>query len=449
MPLPRLRLARETRLLLVTVVLSAATLLLLARFRFPDAPERALPREQPLQRLAAEALFDELAATVSRARSRLTPFVPVLQLEAPAQAAPASVIPGPRRSWVPALRFRDDLAVAAVTEAAGLHALSEQGASNAVLLAEDRARGFAVVRIEHLAPLSGPLPFDLAPPRSTPTGYAVAIDGAPGGPAARPIFVDRFDPLPGTLWPTARALPASLRPGQAGTIVADLDGRVLGMVLGAREPALVPASALVQAAERLLTTHASTPSTIGVELHDLDGALAAATRAARGAIVAFVEPAGSAAEVLRVGDVIEEVQGEAAASAAEITERVRAADPGTTLLLGVRREGDLQELPVTAVARAPEGEGEEAAARATPPAQLGLDLVLERGAGARVRRVAPGSAGDRAGLAPGDVIAWMAGEARPAPEAVRRAFAAAAPGASLLVSVARGGSHRVLVVEKR
>jgi len=56
---------RETRLLVVTIVLSLAVLLTLARFRFP-AQQLTLP-VQPLQQLAARAAFDDLGASVTRA----------------------------------------------------------------------------------------------------------------------------------------------------------------------------------------------------------------------------------------------------------------------------------------------------------------------------------------------------------------------------------------------
>lgn len=442
----RLRFARETRLLLVTVVLSAGTLLVLARFRFPDAPPPALPREQPLQRLAAEALFDELATTVALARSRVAPFVSVLQLDAP--VGTPSTGAGPHRWFTPALRFRDDLAVAAVGSAAQLRLLTGEGVSDAALVAEDVVRGFAVVRLREAPPLAGPPPLDPVPARTTPTGYAVAIDGAPGGPAARPVFVDRFDPLPGSFWPGARALPPSLQPGQPGTVVVDLDGRVVGMVVGRRDLALVPAFTLVRAAERLLTASASPPATMGVELQDLDRALASATLATGGAVVAFVDPTGPAAGVLRGGDVIEEMQGEAVASAADVLQRVRAAEPGSTVLLGVRRGGEVSVLQVTLAAAAPAGAAADEAPATRPP-ELGLTLAAEQGSGSRVRAVAPGTAAARAGLEPGDVIAWIGDDEQPAPSAVRRAYADAAPGASILVGVARAGTHRVFVVEKR
>jgi len=441
----RPRLARETRLLLVTVVLSAGTLLVLARFRFPDAPPPALPREQPLQRLAAEALFDELAATVALARSRAAPFVPVLQLDAAVGSPPAGA--GPRRWFAPALRFRDDLAVAVVGSAGQLGVLTGEGVSDAALVAEDAVRGYAVVRLRGVSPLGGPPPLDPEPPRTT--GYAVAIDGAPGGVVARPMFVDRFDPLPGAFWPAARALPPALQPGQPGTVVVDLAGRILGMVVGRPHPALVPASTLVRAAERLLTASASPPATMGVELQDLDRALASATLAAHGAVVAFVDPTGPAAGVLRGGDVIEEVQGEAVASAADVIQRVRASGPGSSVLLGVRRGGESSVLQVTLAAPVAASGAASGEAPARRPPELGLTLAAERGSGSRVRAVAAGTAAARAGLEVGDVIAWIGDDERPAPSAVRRAYADAAPGTSILVGVARAGAHRVLVVEKR
>ena len=109
---------RETRLLVITIVLSLAVLLMLARFRFPAQQPLALP-VQPLQQLAARAAFDDLSASVTRA---------VVRVVHPCSSWPAHQ---PRRSsavsrsrtclrqdgteatadYVLALRFRRDLAV--------------------------------------------------------------------------------------------------------------------------------------------------------------------------------------------------------------------------------------------------------------------------------------------------------------------------------------------------
>ncbi|HSK10361.1 MAG TPA: PDZ domain-containing protein, partial [Vicinamibacterales bacterium] len=424
------------------------TLVLLARFRFPETPPaRALPREQPLERLAAEALFDELATSVNRARTRLAPFTPVLELD-PAPVSPAN--PTAHRSWVPALRFRDDLAVAAIARPVPLRVLTADGAEDAALVAHDPIRGIAVVRLAEADPLPSTFPVEAPQSRSAPAGYAVAVDGAPGGPTFRPVFLDRLDPLRRPLWPSARVLPASLRPGEPGTIVANLEGRVIGMVVGSHEAVLVPASELVRVVERLLTTKASRTATLGAELQDLDPQLADLSGALHGALVTFVDPEGPASGVLQVGDVVETFQGEPVFGVGDVLEWIRAAESGTTVLLDVRRGGEARSLQVTLAPSAGAGAGTVAPPRAGEAAgELGLTLEFEAWAGSHVRAVAPGSAARRAGFVPGDLITWMAGEDRPTPAQVRRLFANAPPDARLMVSVARGGRHRVLLLEKR
>ena len=76
----RPRVSRETRLLLVTILVSMATLWALARIRFPDRPATTNPVPPLLTQLAAPPRFDDLASEVSKLDSRLLPsLVPVGQ----------------------------------------------------------------------------------------------------------------------------------------------------------------------------------------------------------------------------------------------------------------------------------------------------------------------------------------------------------------------------------
>ena len=70
------------------------------------------------------------------------------------------------------------------------------------------------------------------------------------------------------------------------------------------------------------------------------------------------------------------------------------------------------------------------------------------GTGAAVQSVEPGSAADRAGVRPGDVITMIAGVAQPSPADVREAFASMKDAQSLLVGITRGSSHHVLAMVK-
>src|SRR4051812_33276392 len=109
---------RETRLLVVTIVLSVAGLVMLARFRFPTQQPLALP-VQPLQQLAARAAFDDLSASVTRATARVrASLVVVARAPAPEVARSFSLEDvlrqdgtEPAADHVLALRFRPNLAV--------------------------------------------------------------------------------------------------------------------------------------------------------------------------------------------------------------------------------------------------------------------------------------------------------------------------------------------------
>ena len=81
-------LTRETRLLIVTLTISAAVLLLLAQLRFPESAGLADATPPPLDRLAARASYDELASGVARVEAQVFPTLVVLRLVVPEEDAP-------------------------------------------------------------------------------------------------------------------------------------------------------------------------------------------------------------------------------------------------------------------------------------------------------------------------------------------------------------------------
>jgi S1-C subfamily serine protease len=70
------------------------------------------------------------------------------------------------------------------------------------------------------------------------------------------------------------------------------------------------------------------------------------------------------------------------------------------------------------------------------------------GVGAEVTLVHAASAGDRAGIAVGDVITRVGALAAPGPAQVTRAYEALPAGGALLVAVSRGTEHLVLALAK-
>ena len=185
---------RETRLLVVTVLLAVSVLLALARLRFPGAEPSArlsLP-VRPLQQIVERASFDDLAASVTRAADRIRPALAVVSLPAAPLADHQRGSRGTtRRDAVDprarhALHVGDDRWVALVTGAAGADVTSRRTHGRR----RDPLRGIVVLtgntddrhRAQHVA--SGP-----------PIAFLVAAEPTAAGVAVRPVFVPASEPI--------------------------------------------------------------------------------------------------------------------------------------------------------------------------------------------------------------------------------------------------------------
>ena len=179
---------------------------------------------------------------------------------------------------------------------------------------------------------------------------------------------------------------------------------------------------------------------LGVETQSLPPGVLLPGGVEEGVVVTEVDPRGPAASQLKIGDVIVAVDGVAAASYEHWLARTARLAVGETVQLRVARGDTVATVMVTAAA--PE-------AAVTKPRPLGLDMRALPRRGVEVLRVEPGSAAAQAGIEPGDVIVSFGGRPAPRPADVRQVFAAATSDRSLIVTLARGAAHRVLVVEKQ
>src|SRR5215831_6813805 len=102
--LPRPRVSRETRLLLLTVFLSLATLWVLGRIRFPDRPRTANPVAPLLTQLARGTAFEDIERAVHELEPEVMSALQVISME---RAGSAGGKGGAGQS-IPSLRFRDD-----------------------------------------------------------------------------------------------------------------------------------------------------------------------------------------------------------------------------------------------------------------------------------------------------------------------------------------------------
>jgi PDZ domain len=414
------RLSRETRLLLVTILVAMAALWALARLRFPERPATPNPVTPLLTQLAVSPGFDDLATQVSTLESRLLPSLVPVDVTGAAAA--------------PALRVRDDVGATLLPAPNGdpTHA----GPDPSTILAHDAVSGLALVRIP-----GAPAP-ELtlwSPQRLDRPRYLFASDFSHRDASLRPVFVGRLHPATNPGWPGEILVLPVQTAVTPGDLMFTTDGALAGLVIPhTGSLALVPGETLLKVVDELRGQGGAPTGWLGIEVHGLTPALVSATGARAGVIVSRVYPDGPAASVLIAADVIEGANGEPIASLdgwRAIAARVR---PGSSMNLTVRRRMQTVNVTVT---------GAAVPAR-IPREPLGLKLRTLAQVGAEVVDVASETAAARAGIVPGDVIVAIGDIQKPTAAQVTKAFAGSLE-RPLLVVLARGESHRVVALNTK
>lgn len=442
---------RETRLLAVTIAVSLLVLLVLSRFRFPAAIDT--PRDssaaQPLARLAARAAFDDLSLAVRELSSRVGGSLVVIRVSYPlSDDAPAGPGADGSTRLVPALRVRDDAAVAAVSEGASIEGILGVPGPTAVI-ARDPVRGLALIRVPAMSAPVISIREDVQP-LATP-GYAAAAEASIGGAALRPVFIGRSDAVTDPRWDAPVFTVGRGVSGDAGAPLFLLDGRLAGLVtVTDGEPVLVPAAAVMSTVEQLLHGTLTTTGDLGIAVQSIDAGLARVTGTGSGAVVAAVAPDGPAEALLAPGDVITAVNSQPIRTAEGLRLRVSRSTVGTRLMLTVRRNHEFVNVPVVVRERQARtaDSATDASVSGVEERPLGLTLRAVAGAGAEVLRVIPGSGADLAGLRAGDLVVSLGRDRAPSPAALSAAFDALPRGGVLYLSVEREGQPRLVAVTR-
>lgn len=329
------------------------------------------------------------------------------------------------------LRIRDDLAVTVLAPAT-----QRAGAAPPGVVAEDRASGLMLVETAMKTRPQLPIfwsPRDLQQPR-----YLLASSAAPEDISLQPTFIGSLAPIETPQWAgSVWALPmdAAVSPG---ALLFTEQGELVGVVVQSDAgPAIVPARVLLAAAERLLDSPPKAAAELGVDVETLTARLAAATGAQAGVVVAWVDPAGIAAPLLRVGDVIETVNDVAITNAEQWRVRATRVGDGDTLNLRVVRGGAPRVVQL--LVRAPSAEN---------AAFLGLGMRRVVRVGTEVTRVVHGSASEAAGIVTGDLITAIGNISAPTPAQIASAFEGTDSGKLVIVAVQRNGAHRVMALQR-
>jgi S1-C subfamily serine protease len=422
------RLSRETRHLLIAVLVAVAALWVLARVRFPDRPVTPNPIPPLLTQLAARPGFADLESEIARTQSRLSRSLlvwPPASLGAAAWRAPGA----PR----PALRLRGDAAAVLLPRAS-----YDGSAPHPDLLAADPATGLAIVRTPAGGVMS--LPGVWVPESLDISRFLAAAHVSSGRVTLRPFFVSALSARRTPAWSGAVWTLAPPDDVRDGSLVFTVGGDLVGaLVAVGSDRAIVPAETLLADAQRLLERARTAQGDLGIEAQPLTPALAAAARASTGVMVSFVHPRSGMAPYVSIGDVIVALNGVPLETWEQWDVRSKRLTAGEPVVLHVRRGGQPRRVEILAPPAVPAGE---------PPPGLGLLLRNVAGAGSEVVVVEPGSAAALAGLRPGDLITMFGPTHAPTPAQVRRAFAAAGASGGVLVGVTRNGSHLVLALMK-
>ncbi len=208
---------------------------------------------------------------------------------------------------------------------------------------------------------------------------------------------------------------------------------------------------------------------IGVNIQDVDGALAEALRlpSASGALVQRVVPGSAAAKAgVREGDVIVEFNGEAVIDWQQLPPIVGAQKPGTRVELGLVRDGKTLKLPITVdelqddttlAGGEPTREEEPAAASDAQANALGLTVAdpdsatrkrLGIGNEGLVVGKVEGEEARTAGINAGDVVLMVAGSRTDSLAAFNAAARSAPVERPVMLLIARGEVRRFVALRR-
>lgn len=222
-------------------------------------------------------------------------------------------------------------------------------------------------------------------------------------------------------YPEAIQTDAAINPGNSGGPLVDLDGKVIGvnfMIYSTTRQSAgigfaIPSNTVKTVVNQLIEKGKVVRGYLGLMPTDLTPATKQVYGVQKGALVESVEadsPADKAG--IKESDVITKVDGKEISSALDLRKAIQAITPGTTVKLTVVRDKVERTITVK-VGEAPtvgqDNKGEADGGKLgvtvkTLTPDLARQLGVRRNVGVVVQSVEQGSAADRAGIQPNDVI---------------------------------------------
>ncbi len=435
-------LSHETRLLLLTIVVSAAVLVLLGRMRFPERRTISDASPVPLEHLAATASYEQLARIVAQVQRRIAPDLVVVRAEPLSDASPRTLDelmfasrPERRRWHVPALRLGNGTAIASVDPHVRLTDLSEAVFRPTEIIATDPLRQLALVRVPPSAP---PLTRSLTLGEFPMPAYVIVAEGTSAGIGFRPLFVGSADRFTDARWEQPLLAVSSVGLTSPGAMIFSLDGGFLGCAtIENGTLAIIGAPDVLSAAERLSRDGGPAGIDPGLAVQPLTPPLAAALGANGGVVLAAVDDASPFAGVLQSGDVLLDVDGRRVNTPEDLLVRLAEHGPGSRVTLSAQRDRQPLHVSVALPAGRP--------VAGTPDTVT----VVRRDDGLLVTSGPDASRPILTGLRAGDLILRLGGGEAPSAAEFTAKVGALAAGHYLSAVVVRDGRTQVIAIPGR
>lgn len=262
---------------------------------------------------------------------------------------------------------------------------------------------------------------------------------------------------------------ASINPGNSGGPLVNIDGEVIGintLIRGLRSGIgfAIPSNLAREIAEKLITDGKFVRAYLGVGINPLKGDNEyrdLITGVDDGVVIVEIPPDGPAAKSdLKPGDVITAVEGKAVSTGQQLKSEIRGKKIGAPVTLDVHRFG--KNIKVTVKPEAWPDELSPVGARRRPPPEdktgsfgmtvqpvtkdLAEQYGLEKIEGLLITEVQRGSAAERKGLKPGDVITEVNGKAVSTPKQFQQAMKAADAKKGVVIIFTTRGTSKVEVL---
>lgn len=265
---------------------------------------------------------------------------------------------------------------------------------------------------------------------------------------------------------------AAINPGNSGGPLVNAHGELIGINNGIMTSSgsfagagfAIPSQIVRSVSDQIIKTGAVHHGYLGIAMNDVtpENASFFKLNDADGAIVSQVTLDSPAAKAgLKSGDVIRELDGQRIVNGGALQVAVSEDTPGTTISLGILRDGSPQTLSVKVGeyhAKSEMAENGDPSAPNVKPGKLGVSVgdltsdlrqqlhIPENVQGVAVESVRPGSPAEDAALAPGDVILEINRKAVPSAEQFVSAVRANPAGKDILLLVWRNGGASFRVV---